>query len=96
MIVYEFFLFRITLSASHEFPTRFQKFFQLSHHIRTATLNLMTYFQKKFRFPFLAPYLYASSRFVADLMKKVHFLSSIHIGNENCYLLTKSENFQSH
>ena len=27
----------------------------------------MTYFQKKFRFPFLAPYLYASSHFVAAI-----------------------------
>jgi len=33
----------------------------------------MTYFQKKFRFPFLAPYLYASSHFVADLIKNLFF-----------------------
>jgi len=68
----------------------------------------MTYFQKKFRFPFLAPYLYASSRFVADLIKnlfpillsgfskKFIFLLSLHIGNENSSLLTKSEIFQLH
>ena len=106
-IKYNFFFLAPTLDTNNAFEYKLKILFLLSHNtVHSSWISdifqnfspftspdLMTYFQKKFRFPFLAPYLYASSCFVADFCKKFVFLLLINIGNEKSSLLTKSENF---